>query len=85
MGGSQTSKDICSTICGDTFIVGSENCEDGNTVSGDGCSEFCQEEKGFERTDYQVFSIDPPSGKTHHHFICGDLFKTHLEACDDGN
>ncbi|CAI2381897.1 unnamed protein product [Moneuplotes crassus] len=31
----------CKPICGDGFIDGSESCDDGNTVSGDGCSSDC--------------------------------------------
>ena len=31
----------CTSICGDGLIVDNEACDDGNTVSGDGCSEDC--------------------------------------------
>ena len=36
-----TSSSICSTICGDGIILGSEVCDDGNKRSGDGCSSLC--------------------------------------------
>jgi cysteine-rich repeat protein len=36
--------------CGDNFISVGEQCEDGNTVSGDGCSSTCQIEPGFNCT-----------------------------------
>ncbi|MBK8156760.1 MAG: DUF4215 domain-containing protein [Streptococcus sp.] len=32
---------VCTAICGDLVIVGSEICEDGNAVSNDGCSSTC--------------------------------------------
>jgi cysteine-rich repeat protein len=31
----------CSTICGDGLVRGSEACDDGNQVNGDGCSSSC--------------------------------------------
>lgn len=30
------------SVCGDGVIEGVEECDDGNTKSGDGCSAFCQ-------------------------------------------
>ncbi len=30
------------TICGNSITEGSETCDDGNTISGDGCSSICQ-------------------------------------------
>ncbi len=32
---------VCSTTCGDGYLRGSEACDDGNTVSHDGCSSTC--------------------------------------------
>ena len=32
----------CSEICGDSKIKGVEQCDDGNTLDGDGCSSSCQ-------------------------------------------
>lgn len=37
----------CATTCGDGFALGNEACDDGNAVSGDGCSASCQIEDGF--------------------------------------
>ena len=34
--------------CGDGMVGGSEQCDDGNTTSGDGCSATCQTETGAE-------------------------------------
>ncbi|KAK9844409.1 hypothetical protein WJX74_002134 [Apatococcus lobatus] len=36
------------SVCGDGVIEGVEECDDGNTKSGDGCSAFCQVEDNFE-------------------------------------
>jgi len=40
----------CTTQCGDGLILGDEACDDGNAVSGDGCSADCQVEDGFTCT-----------------------------------
>jgi cysteine-rich repeat protein len=32
-------------VCGNSVIEGTEQCDDGNTVNGDGCSSLCKEEK----------------------------------------
>lgn len=34
-------------ICGDGIVRGTEECDDGNTESGDGCSSNCTKEDGF--------------------------------------
>ncbi len=34
-------------ICGSGYIDSGEQCDDGNTVSGDGCSAICQVETGY--------------------------------------
>jgi cysteine-rich repeat protein len=33
---------VCSTACGDSKRAGNETCDDGNTISGDGCSADCK-------------------------------------------
>lgn len=40
-GGSTTSVDICVPQCNDGYIRMTESCEDGNLISGDGCSTSC--------------------------------------------
>lgn len=40
----------CTTKCGDSLILGDETCDDGNAVSGDGCSSDCKKEDGFTCT-----------------------------------
>ncbi len=47
----------CTTKCGDGLVLGSEQCDDGNVVSGDGCSSTCQIEPGFT-------CAQPPPGDT---------------------
>lgn len=32
---------VCSSVCGDNILVGTEACNDGNTANGDGCSSTC--------------------------------------------
>jgi len=36
-------------ICGNGIVEGTEQCDDGNTASGDGCSATCQTESTFYR------------------------------------
>lgn len=62
--------------CGDGLITGTEQCDDNNTVSGDGCSSTCQIEPG-----YQCVTTQPSKCWA----ICGDGVKTPTEKCDDGN
>jgi len=47
--GGQLSINSCttSTVCGDGSIDGAEQCDDGGTNSGDGCSSSCQIESGW--------------------------------------
>jgi cysteine-rich repeat protein len=40
-GGTATSKHVCNPTCGDAIRAGNEVCDDGNTVSADGCSADC--------------------------------------------
>lgn len=40
-GGGLTYRDICYETCGDGMNRGNYQCDDGNTVSGDGCSKAC--------------------------------------------
>jgi cysteine-rich repeat protein len=59
------------TVCGDGRAEGSEGCDDGNTVSGDGCSPSCHLEPNCG-----AGGMCTPK--------CGDGILTN-EACDDGN
>lgn len=39
---SDYSKNVCFTKCGDSVQSKTEECDDGNTVDGDGCNSICQ-------------------------------------------
>lgn len=45
--GYQLDVQICKPICGDGLIKGSEGCDDGNLVDGDGCNGQCAVEVDF--------------------------------------
>lgn len=61
-------------VCGDPFVTANEECDDGGTLSGDGCSESCTIEPGFA-------CVGAPSVC----FLCGDGIISTGETCDDGN
>ena len=68
------------TNCGDGITIAPEACDDGNQVSGDGCSYVCLIESGFTCPTL-------PSGFSGCIPICGDgkYFGVGGEQCDDGN
>ncbi len=43
----------CAVRCGDGVVGGSEECDDGNTVDGDGCSATCQYEFRCRHADFK--------------------------------
>lgn len=62
--------------CGNGAVEGSEACDDGNTISGDGCDASCNVEPGWT-CDTMSPSVCLP--------ICGDgVVIQSLEGCDDG-
>lgn len=61
-------------VCGDNVKDTSEQCDDGNTTNGDGCSATCTLE-GVKKID------DGTTGKV----VCGNGTKEKGEECDDGN
>jgi len=65
--------------CGDGIVAGVEQCDDGNTVSGDGCSSTCNVEAG-----YTCPTAGKPCKKIE---FCGDgVVDLDIgEQCDDGN
>jgi cysteine-rich repeat protein len=64
-------------LCGNgEFNIG-ETCDDGNTVSADGCSSTCTVEEGF--------SCGTSSTGSTCQEMCGDLLVVGLEECEDGN
>ena len=73
--GTDGSASVCSDSCGDGVVTGGEQCDDGNTHSGDGCSQDCTIEPGYACTG-------APSVCTAN---CGDGMIDGSEQCDDGN
>lgn len=61
------------TTCGDLFVDGQENCEDGNVDDGDGCSSSCQVEGGWTCNGAPSVCGE----------ICGDGLVVGAEECDD--
>merc|ERR1712093_787755 len=60
--------------CGDGNMQGdAEQCDDGNTQDGDGCSLACRLEPGYDQYEGKAIPI------------CGDSKKKGDEQCDDGN
>ena len=47
-GGDSSTASTCSEVCGDAVLTASEECDDDNTDSDDGCDSFCVIETGFE-------------------------------------
>ncbi|MEM9056120.1 MAG: DUF4215 domain-containing protein [Pseudomonadota bacterium] len=71
--------DAIPAVCGDSMIGAGEQCDDGNTGGGDGCSASCQVEDGFT-------CINPPDGPSQCSLIeCGNGLVEVGEQCDDGN
>jgi len=63
--------------CGDGTIERSEQCDDGNTTSGDGCSRICQIETNWDC---------PTEGQPCKYVgNCGSGVLTSNKVCDDGN
>jgi cysteine-rich repeat protein len=69
------SPSVCTTICGDGIVGGSEQCDDGNLTNGDGCTNTCTIQAGFT-------CVGTPSVCS---TICGDGIVGGSEQCDDGN
>jgi len=61
-------------VCGDGIVDSPEECDDGNTASGDGCSAVCTIEDPL---------ITPPP--LLYEGVCGDGIVNAGEQCDDGN
>ena len=72
-------KDTCEEICGDGLNMGRYECDDGNTINGDGCNNDCQTEPGWS------CSGGSPTGPDTCTTICGDGINPLIKHCDDGN
>lgn len=66
--------DTCVPECGDSILVDTEQCDDGNVASSDGCTSGCWIEDGWQ-------CEGPGSCST----VCGDGIVKGPETCDDGN
>ena len=72
--------------CGDKLITHDETCDDGNNISGDGCSSDCQIEKGYTCPGIGSPDLGKPCEPTPS-FVsnCGNGVVDADEECDDGN
>lgn len=61
--------------CGDGILDATEQCDDANQASEDGCSSMCQVETGWQCRKAGQHCVP----------ICGDSKKVGTETCDDGN
>jgi fibro-slime domain-containing protein len=68
----------CVPACGDGVRIGTEACDDGNTMPGDGCSSSCQIEPGAACTG----AIGAKSTCTSS--VCGNGIQEGNEGCDCG-
>jgi cysteine-rich repeat protein len=88
------------SVCGDLLVSGVEQCDDGNTDGGDGCSAECELEycgdgvrnqtSGIEECDGDDGLVDPllqdcDPLTCHIVPICNNGFVEGTEECDDGN
>jgi cysteine-rich repeat protein len=79
--------------CGNGVVDPGEQCDDGNTVSGDGCSQTCRVEvcgngipdPGEQCDDGNTVSGDGCSATCQREPRCGDGVVEAGEQCDDGN
>ena len=70
-------------VCGDSSPGAGEQCDDGNTVGGDGCDATCQIEAGSDCT--AAIAGMPPTPSMCLVGVCGDSIASDGEDCDDGN
>jgi uncharacterized repeat protein (TIGR03806 family) len=86
--GTDICDDTCNNrtaVCGDGWVTPPENCEDGNTVSGDGCSSICQDEsQDLTAVGTIIASIPLPQGGGNHDLeVIRDGDKPPLGTTDD--
>jgi cysteine-rich repeat protein len=67
--------DVARRVCGNGILEPLEACDDGNLQSGDGCSQHCDPERGWDCSE--------PGQACR--LLCGDGIRDVIEVCDDGN
>ena len=86
-------------VCGDGRWSGGEECDDGNSVSGDGCSSSCQQESGWLCTQLgsacrqprcgdsfmDTWIVSSPPSSSAGFGAGGASANYYTEQCDDGN
>ncbi|KAL4476977.1 hypothetical protein ABPG72_011674 [Tetrahymena utriculariae] len=77
-GGSTTTADKCTPICGDGIKQYNEPCDDGNILTGDGCDQNCNIELNYQCTNI-------PLGQSVCTNLCGNGVVDPNEECDDEN
>jgi cysteine-rich repeat protein len=80
------------SVCGNNKIEGSEQCDDGNLINGDGCSSTCQTTCGDGiRAGSELCDDGAKNGASGDgcsstcQTTCGDGIVAGFEQCDDGN
>ena len=86
---------ICHEIWGDGIRAGSEQCDDGNLINGDGWSSTCTIQSGFVWSGGSIYVNDiwvewttgfyPNTDQSQCITHCGDNIRTGSEAWNDGN
>jgi len=72
--------------CGNGVINPNEACDDGNTVSTDGCTDTCTITPGYSCPTPNQPCVGSPTGGTGVTLlICGNSLTEVNENCDDGN
>ncbi|CAE7214372.1 psiR [Symbiodinium sp. CCMP2592] len=72
-------------VCGDFRRGPTEQCDDGNNASGDGCSSSCDVETGWSCSQGPSHLSPGVAPGDTCRAICGDGIVVSTEACDDGN
>lgn len=93
----QNGPSVCTTICGDQIVAGTEKCDDGNNLNGDYCASNCSDitgqcGDGIQQSNEQcddgnLAPGDYCSPLCNTSGFCGDgVIQTPMgELCDDGN
>ena len=78
--------DICTLLCGNGALEPSEECDDYNTLDGDGCTSTCIVESGYScsRIDNTAANPDVCSVQSTAQATCGNGIKEEEEECDPG-